>query len=102
MYRPIACALALAGLFTLDPAALAAQDPDSLVERSATDLERGQELFEAHCARCHGLAGNGGEGLWSFYVGAATRTSPMSYAHAGKQYIVMSGGNGVFVFGLKD
>ena len=40
--------------------------------------------------------------LWSFYVGAATRTNPMSYAHLGKQYVVMSGGYGVFVFGLRD
>ena len=43
-----------------------------------------------------------GEPLWSFYVGAATRTNPMSYAHLGKQYVVMSGGYGVFVFGLRD
>ncbi len=48
------------------------------------------------------LDANSGEPLWSFYAGAATRTNPMSYQHAGKQYVVMSGGYGVFVFGLKD
>ena len=48
------------------------------------------------------LDADSGEPLWSFYAGAATRTNPMSYQHAGKQYVVMSGGYGVFVFGLKD
>ncbi len=59
MYRSIACVLALAGLFALGPAALVAQDRDAQVRRST---ERGQQLFGAHCARCHGLAGDGGEG----------------------------------------
>ncbi len=48
------------------------------------------------------LDADSGDPLWSFYVGAATRTNPMSYAHAGRQYVVMSGGYGVFVFGLRD
>ncbi len=48
------------------------------------------------------LDAESGAPLWSFYVGAATRTNPMSYAVDGEQYIVMAGGYGIFVFGLKD
>ena len=59
MYRSMACVLALSGLFALGPTGLLAQDRDALPESSE---ERGQLLFGAHCARCHGLAGNGGEG----------------------------------------
>ena len=41
-----------------------------------------------------------GEPLWSFFVGGAVRTNPMSFSHQGTQYIVMAGGNSLFVFGL--
>src|SRR5713226_5212533 len=30
--------------------------------KSAADVKRGQQLFEGHCAACHGPAGNGGKG----------------------------------------
>ena len=33
-----------------------------LDELSATDLADGEKLFNVHCARCHGMAGAGGEG----------------------------------------
>lgn len=36
------------------------QDPIAALE--AADLEHGQFLFQAHCARCHGFDGRGGEG----------------------------------------
>jgi alcohol dehydrogenase (cytochrome c) len=48
------------------------------------------------------LDAGSGEALWSFYGGAATRTNPMSYAVAGRQYVAMSAGTTVFVFGLPD
>ena len=59
LYRGIACVWALVGLFAVGPTELVAQDRDAQLERSQ---DRGQQLFAAHCARCHGLAGNGGEG----------------------------------------
>lgn len=31
-------------------------------DRPAEDLEAGQALFRTHCARCHGMLGEGGEG----------------------------------------
>jgi alcohol dehydrogenase (cytochrome c) len=43
-----------------------------------------------------------GDPLWSFFVGGASRTNPMSFAHEGRQFIVMSGGYGIFVFGLRE
>lgn len=30
--------------------------------QESRDVERGKKLFDAHCARCHGIGGNGGEG----------------------------------------
>ena len=33
-----------------------------LDDLSAGDLAEGQKLFRVHCARCHGIAGEGGEG----------------------------------------
>lgn len=42
-----------------------AQEPgiqDPIAALGAADLERGQLLFRAHCARCHGFDGRGGEG----------------------------------------
>ena len=48
------------------------------------------------------LDAESGEALWSFYAGAATRTNPMSYAVEGRQYVAMSAGTTVFVFGLPD
>ncbi|NIQ31538.1 MAG: c-type cytochrome, partial [Acidobacteria bacterium] len=37
-------------------------DQDPIAALGAADLERGQFLFQAHCARCHGYDGRGGEG----------------------------------------
>jgi len=41
-----------------------------------------------------------GEPLWDFYAGGAARSNPMSYALDGRQYVVMSAGGVVYVFGL--
>jgi alcohol dehydrogenase (cytochrome c) len=50
----------------------------------------------------YALSADSGEPLWSFFVGGAVRTNPMSFAHQGRQYIVMAGGNSLFVFGLRE
>jgi putative heme-binding domain-containing protein len=45
--------------------ATAAGQEDSvapIAELSQTDLANGQKLFRVHCARCHGMLGEGGEG----------------------------------------
>jgi len=42
------------------PALAWAQSP--LDELTATDLAEGEKIFKVHCARCHGIAGQGGEG----------------------------------------
>jgi len=43
-----------------EPAAAAAASP--IATMSSVDLGNGQRLFRVHCARCHGMQGNGGEG----------------------------------------
>jgi putative heme-binding domain-containing protein len=42
------------------PALAWAQSP--LDELTAADLAEGEKIFKVHCARCHGIAGQGGEG----------------------------------------
>jgi len=42
------------------PALAWAQSP--LDELTAVDLAEGEKIFKVHCARCHGIAGQGGEG----------------------------------------
>lgn len=48
------------------PATLLAQNPATfespIPAMSPADLDLGQSLFETHCARCHGMLGEGGEG----------------------------------------
>jgi alcohol dehydrogenase (cytochrome c) len=41
-----------------------------------------------------------GKALWDFQTGGAVRTNPMSFAVDGKQRVVSTGGNTLFVFGL--
>ena len=41
-----------------------------------------------------------GEPLWHLLLGSSVRSNPVSYAVDGKQYIVDSAGNALFVFGL--
>ncbi len=37
-------------------------DADRIAGQTDADRERGEKLFEAHCARCHSVGGTGGEG----------------------------------------
>jgi putative heme-binding domain-containing protein len=53
-FRLLPLVLLFAAISTLD------QDPGTA--RKGDDLARGQRLFEAQCARCHGLKGTGGTG----------------------------------------
>ena len=41
-----------------------------------------------------------GKPLWNFMTGAQIVTNPISYSIRGKQYVAISSGNGLFVFGL--
>jgi len=56
MSRRLLMLLAMLGWSTLT----AAQSP--LDELTAADLADGKKVFDVHCARCHGIAGQGGEG----------------------------------------
>ncbi len=55
LYRLLSC-LTILSL----PALAWAQSP--LDELTAADLAEGEKIFKVHCARCHGIAGQGGEG----------------------------------------
>src|SRR6202046_1315047 len=47
------------------------------------------------------LDGRSGELLWKANVGGAVASGPISYAVKGKQYIAVSAGNSLLVYGLK-
>ena len=42
-----------------------------------------------------------GEALWHFNTGGHIRTNPMGFAVDGRQRVAITGGNTLFVFGLK-
>jgi glucose dehydrogenase len=48
------------------------------------------------------LDAKSGKPLWRFEGGGGARTNPISYLSNGKQYVAMSIGNSLFVFGLGD
>jgi alcohol dehydrogenase (cytochrome c) len=50
----------------------------------------------------YALNARNGELLWKTSVGAGVASGPMSYAIGGKQYIAISAGNSLFVFGLRE
>ena len=52
----------LACLLAVPVMAQAPSPPKPLTSPSAADLERGHALFDAQCARCHGIGGTGGMG----------------------------------------
>lgn len=56
MYQRLLSCLTILSL----PALAWAQSP--LDELTAADLAEGEKIFKVHCARCHGIAGQGGEG----------------------------------------
>jgi putative heme-binding domain-containing protein len=56
MFHRLLCFLTILSLPTL----AGAQSP--LDELTAADLAEGEKIFKVHCARCHGIDGQGGEG----------------------------------------
>jgi putative heme-binding domain-containing protein len=56
MFHRLLCFLTILSL----PAFAWAQSP--LDDLTAADLAEGEKIFKVHCARCHGIAGQGGEG----------------------------------------
>jgi putative heme-binding domain-containing protein len=54
--------VALACLLAVRVAAQAPELPKPLASPTAEELERGHALFDAQCARCHGIGGTGGMG----------------------------------------
>ena len=48
------------------------------------------------------LDANTGETMWDFQAGAPARSNPMAFEVDGKQRVVMSAGNTVFAFGVRD
>jgi alcohol dehydrogenase (cytochrome c) len=50
----------------------------------------------------YALDARNGELLWKANVGGGVASGPMSYAVAGKQYIAISAGNSLFVYGLRE
>jgi putative heme-binding domain-containing protein len=54
--------LAIVCLLTAPAAAQAPAGPKPIASPTAADLERGHALYDAQCARCHGIGGTGGMG----------------------------------------
>jgi alcohol dehydrogenase (cytochrome c) len=50
----------------------------------------------------YALDARNGELLWKANVGGAVASGPMSYSVAGKQYVAISAGSSLFVFGLRE
>jgi alcohol dehydrogenase (cytochrome c) len=50
----------------------------------------------------YALNARNGELLWKTSVGGGVASGPMSYSIGGKQYIAISAGNSLFVFGLRE
>jgi alcohol dehydrogenase (cytochrome c) len=50
----------------------------------------------------YALDASSGKPLWQFQTGGQIRSGPMSFSLDGKQYVVVTGGRAIFVFGLGD
>jgi alcohol dehydrogenase (cytochrome c) len=50
----------------------------------------------------YALDARNGELLWRTSLGGTIASGPMSYSVAGKQYVAVSAGNSLFVFGLRE
>lgn len=50
----------------------------------------------------HALDARTGAPLWKVQLGGEIASGPMSYQVDGKQYVAIAGGNGLFVFALRD
>ena len=81
------------------PAGLAAAPLAAQEELAFSDaeLERGQRLYQAHCGRCHGVLGLGGEG-----PGLAVSRLPRAPDHAAVIDIIRDGIPGTGMPGLRD
>ena len=84
---------ALGATVALAGSPLAAQEALAF---SADELERGQRLYQAHCGRCHGVLGMGGEG-----PGLAVSRLPRAPDHAAVVDIIRSGIPGTGMPGLR-
>lgn len=84
---------ALAAAAGLAAAPLAAQEALAF---SGEELERGQRLYQAHCGRCHGVLGLGGEG-----PGLAVSRLPRAPDHAAVIDIIRNGISGTGMPGLR-
>jgi alcohol dehydrogenase (cytochrome c) len=47
------------------------------------------------------LDAENGQPLWEFQLGGGIRTNPIAFAIDGTEYVAISGGSALFVFGLK-
>ena len=87
------------GLAVLGAAAALAGSPLAAQEQLAFsdgELERGQRLYEAHCGRCHGVLGLGGEG-----PGLAVSRLPRAPDHAAVVDVIRNGIPGTGMPGLR-
>ena len=50
----------------------------------------------------HALDARTGAPLWKVQLGGEIASGPMSYQVDGKQYVAVAGGNGMFIFALRD
>jgi alcohol dehydrogenase (cytochrome c) len=50
----------------------------------------------------YALQASTGKPLWRFQAGGAARSNPISYTYEGKQFIAMTMGNALYVFGLAE
>jgi alcohol dehydrogenase (cytochrome c) len=50
----------------------------------------------------YALQAETGEELWRLQLGGQVASGPMSFEMDGKQYVAVSAGAGLFVFGLPD
>ena len=85
---------AFAGAMLLAPGPLAAQEAGVL---SAEEQSRGQQLYQAHCGRCHGVLGLGGEG-----PELAVRRLPRAPDHASVVEVIRRGIPGTGMPGLRS
>ena len=89
--------LAFATLVAAAGLAAAPLAPQEALAFSDVELERGQRLYQAHCGRCHGVLGLGGEG-----PGLAVSRLPRAPDHAAVVDIIRDGIPGTGMPGLRD
>lgn len=93
LLRLAVAGLAICAAVALAPTPLAAQDQ---MAYSPEELTRGQQLYQAHCGRCHGVQGLGGEG-----PGLAVRRLPRAPDHEAVVDVIRRGIPGTGMPGLR-